>query len=83
MDVAQALSCCRIRNWGSFSKKEWEMATDTFPHHQTLKAFIATEERITEQKKKCSYFLVLKSSKPRLVIYKIFRRMRYTIAKAS
>ena len=58
------------------------MAIDTFPYHQTLKAFIATEEGITEQKKML-YFLVLKSSKPRLVIYKIFRGMRYTIAKAS
>lgn len=58
---------------------------NTFPHHQTLRAFIAAEEGITEQKKKkkSSYFLVLKSSKPSLVIHKIFRRMRYIIAKAS
>ena len=56
---------------------------NTFPHYQTLRAFIATEEGITEQEKKCSYFLVLKSSKSRLVIYKIFRRMRYVTAKSS
>jgi len=32
------------------------MATDTFPHHQTLKAFFATEERISEQKKNALIF---------------------------